>query len=788
MESRTNDLTSQIETYVHSHHEELSAYPKRGNRFFLPLRQDCYQEDEVTLLEQIRTAYSKMSEGTEANYFDLQEENHLKGWWKCLSPRTALSGKHGKDFSFGLPSRDEKDTKQYPLWDYANQMARQVAHWQAERVHGQQPELMNDPVMLVLQELRDWFFNVIAIKECRKEDLAALVKRQAYLKTLVLLIPDFGKDRSHLHEVQQSFEQAYRIIHTCVANQELPELLKNVVVDAKNLESMIGTHLHFLLINDKVGENYEPDCHSSQASACTRSPMQTIHTAIRALPAPQGNHHAVVAYQSPHRFYEIDPATRMDITSKIQFASFVTPEDRQIYFELFTLKASLQSIREVMDNLRQVQANIGTYYFAQQYVEKTVALAANYIHLVDKSKKNLASLMQVAEKGLEKIFSDPKRYKSANKDFERNMKILHSRFTDVTVGNDLIDTYAHRATDSMERYKTMMERLVVDLWSGTAADEVNQAMGTLFTQMDSLNKLLPAVIHGNDVPMISVEPLCHDAPSVTEPESSPVIPEIIHEDYNGLIPVMGGKVRGEWDPLTQRHPVTQVPIYTYRLFYNEMEIGSADYYGQPSLCASPDKTQHNILKAKGFFSELPLPLSTEINTVCTAAFPTLPERMWHAAPSAAAYGCLRGAKKVLGAGMQSVGFSQRTSKFTSNAMYYGAYFLSRYYQHQKRQAELEPSDNQWQAVYQAAYDTGELLIVGAVLNGVCHYVESAGKALQKRKWKKAASGLNALSQVGRYGVFAVSARESGIVEAGTSLVVGTAAEMLTVQAGKHMFD
>jgi hypothetical protein len=43
---------------------------------------------------------------------------------------------------------------------------------------------------------------------------------------------------------------------------------------------------------------------------------------------------------------------------------------------------------------------------------------------------------------------------------------------------------------------------------------------------------------------------------------------------------------GTWDANTQFHAMTGVPIFTYRAFKNNVEVGQAVFYGHPLLCRS----------------------------------------------------------------------------------------------------------------------------------------------------------------------------------------------------------
>ena len=51
----------------------------------------------------------------------------------------------------------------------------------------------------------------------------------------ILLIPDFGKDRLRLQEIQQSMEGAYKLVLANIANRELPQLLSRIIIYSQTL-------------------------------------------------------------------------------------------------------------------------------------------------------------------------------------------------------------------------------------------------------------------------------------------------------------------------------------------------------------------------------------------------------------------------------------------------------------------------------------------------------------------------------------------------------------------------
>ena len=53
---------------------------------------------------------------------------------------------------------------------------------------------MQDPVMLAFDELRNWFFDVLSAKECKKDVIEEISSRQSYIKHFIHTDPDYGPE------------------------------------------------------------------------------------------------------------------------------------------------------------------------------------------------------------------------------------------------------------------------------------------------------------------------------------------------------------------------------------------------------------------------------------------------------------------------------------------------------------------------------------------------------------------------------------------------------------------
>ena len=261
------------------------SYPTREDRYsqfgWNANSQDCYTPQETTLLQKISKEYRKLSQDQEQPYFSTDRESAWYDLWHCDRPTLDSKAITFTGKSFTLPNRETKDAKSFPLWEFADRMAKQIANWQAERVKKSQPDVMNDPTMLVLEELREWFFYTLTERDGNAGDLPYITQRQSYINNLIHMLPDFGADRLHLHEIQHSLDDARNIVLTSIANKELPQLLSGMIIDAKSLENTIGTYLHYLGINEPVDDNFSMGCLDDSNTICQTSPVRKIYEAAK---------------------------------------------------------------------------------------------------------------------------------------------------------------------------------------------------------------------------------------------------------------------------------------------------------------------------------------------------------------------------------------------------------------------------------------------------------------------------------------------------------------------------
>jgi hypothetical protein len=501
-------------------------YPIKSNRYSIfwwnRNYQYCYEENEAILLQRIQAEYKALPETSKReDYFGLVDEKQWHDMWHCKKPTTTPARMGIEARSFTLPSREAKDAKRYPLWNYADSMARQVANWQGERIKSQDLDLMNDPAMLVFEELKYWLFDELSQKECKIEDRDYIARRQSYIKNLIHLLPGFGPDRVYLHEIQKNLEQASKIVFSCVANKELPHLLSDLISSEKSLESAMGTYLHFLLIDEDVAENFSPDFIQEGRRNCGLSPVCKIYKkADELMQLDQKQESVVEGFQETNKFYQLEKISENNIETRVQvklkssvldgikFASFVKEQDKNKYLEALATLESLVNVRSVLEKFQNILPQIGTYMFAVNYLENVDLLATNYINLVNKAKFLLNGLIVAADEGLDEVLSQ-NRYGIKNKFFEKNLRALETRVAEKTTVKVQLESYSKSAIQSMNHYQQEMKKLVTHLNSGEAAHEIEAAMQGVFVDMRQLNLFIPALLSGNNaviIPKLDIAP------------------------------------------------------------------------------------------------------------------------------------------------------------------------------------------------------------------------------------------------------------------------------------------
>jgi uncharacterized coiled-coil protein SlyX len=460
---------------------EQNSYPTRPNRYnFLGWNsryQYCYTHEDIVLLQQIEHEFVSMfSEKEAGNYFSLVEYKELYEFWKCVIPIVTQKWQHHGSDIYTLPTRESKDLKSYPLWDFSENTAKQIANWQSRRIKNQNIDLLNDPVMILFEELKNWFFYSLSEKECKLEQLELISQRQSYLKNTLHLIPNFGPDRLNLHQIQQKLDEASQLISYCIAKKELPEFLTDAITAGKSLETTIGTYLHFLLIDEEVSDNFSHDYLSKAFIQTESSPLIKIYKTAASSSALTTSHR--LKPKQAVLFYETIQSTDSNKLS-------------------FTLKL-------------------------KEHLHQSVRFAP---FVTDKDKRNyvlVKQLLSTADTGLNQFLSTSMHQPSETTHFEINLRSLETRVAKGTTVLSQLEKYCANAVNSMHKYQSSMKKLVDSFYSGEASENCENSMLELFNKINSFNSLLPAMID-NTVPVL---------PSPLDSTSS--APKLILPNYSSL--------------------------------------------------------------------------------------------------------------------------------------------------------------------------------------------------------------------------------------------------------------
>jgi hypothetical protein len=231
--------------------------------------------------------------------------------------------------------------------------------------------------------------------------------------------------------------------------------------------------------------------------------------------------------------------------------------------------------------------------------------------------------------------------------------------------------------------------------------------------------------------------------------------------------------RGAWDANPSFHPETGEPIFIYRAFSGEKEVGSLHFYKHPLLCRSESGDRHNV-DFEGIFSSTQIDASL-IEDICEGLPPTLSGRVANNAAQAAQYGAMRGASNVVGYALETTGYSAPFVQHAKDAIYYGGIFAMNVCKNAASAPDLTS------AVGIATVDTTRLLLANVALQMVSRASNWMSDTASANSWFRTAQFFGAIRDYGSYASYAHNAYFNGAAEVATSIAAGTIAEK-TVEA------
>lgn len=242
---------------------------------------------------------------------------------------------------------------------------------------------------------------------------------------------------------------------------------------------------------------------------------------------------------------------------------------------------------------------------------------------------------------------------------------------------------------------------------------------------------------------------------------------------------------GQWDNTIQQHPVTKAPLFTYRVFKMDEEVGSIQFYKHPLLCRSEDGTRHNVMEVKGILERADINEAIKnIDDICADLPPTESEQIKNAMISSAKHGAIRGIANVIAQTMKHRGISHSMAEKARDIFYYAGMFTvntaTYYSQNEEQDDELMRLSN---AAYYSARDTACLFFTHKCLEIVCRTSHWIGTQADRAGWNQSAEFFKKTAKYGGYSIYAYNSMTRGPLEAAASLASGVVAQTVIEQTG-----
>ncbi len=243
---------------------------------------------------------------------------------------------------------------------------------------------------------------------------------------------------------------------------------------------------------------------------------------------------------------------------------------------------------------------------------------------------------------------------------------------------------------------------------------------------------------------------------------------------------------GHWDQQVQQHSETGEPIFVYRVYKNEHEVGSASFYKHPLLCRSEAGDRHNIIATTGVLSNFNIETSS-IEEICLALPPTTLDRVISSTVRGGTHGAMRGAANVIGYALQAQNVPTNVANYIQKIAYYGGYFILRYQDYVAQEKELD-SRGMLNASLKAGADTGSLVAFSFATNLFWNLADRLGQSAQQRGWLNTSKTLKFFGTAGYYGIYAYDACKQGVLEATASIAAGSISQNVVEYTGKQIVN
>jgi hypothetical protein len=276
--------------------------------------------------------------------------------------------------------------------------------------------------------------------------------------------------------------------------------------------------------------------------------------------------------------------------------------------------------------------------------------------------------------------------------------------------------------------------------------------------------------------------------SILGGDTRAIVPMILSDPHHKNTRQAAPFDKGLWDDTVQQHPSTGMPLFTYRVFKDTLEVGSAIFYKHPLICRSEDGTRHNIIALTGVlakYDDIGEKLQT-IENICESLPPTFTQELIQVTVRGAQHGAIKGAANTISYTLDKGGFSKQASYYANCTIYYGGMFTLHYtYRYQDIASDIPEVQKIATVAFQAAVDTATLAFTQTVIHQGCKLINWFGQKVQQYSWEKTGSTLQWLSGYAGYGSYAYQAYSQGVLHTGVSIVSGATSEKILEKIGKY---
>jgi hypothetical protein len=253
---------------------------------------------------------------------------------------------------------------------------------------------------------------------------------------------------------------------------------------------------------------------------------------------------------------------------------------------------------------------------------------------------------------------------------------------------------------------------------------------------------------------------------------------------------------GKWDSEIQQHTKTGEPIFVYRVYKENVEVGTASFYKHRLLCRSEDGTRHNIMQFTGVLEQIQekINLATASFEEICAALPPMPltffeqtlEDVKEGASKGALLGGWRGLSNVVEYGLQKQNVATWKTFGVKYTVYYGGIFLTQFYQHYSQQSTEQIG--LVSSVYHAAFETMQMGLMQEYLYQFSYLAQKMSTKAHNANWHRTGNALDVASHIMGYGIYSYNVYGQGLVQTVTSVGTGIGVERLTETVGKKAID